>query len=81
MKPNRPTSAISYSLKVVHCEKKSDYSVQKWRDAQCIRFESVTALKCRHKQNFSDILGDVKEDEIKIFIEPGHGAKGIINIG
>jgi len=77
MKPNRLTSAISYSLKVLHREKKSDYSVQKWGDAQCVRFESVTVLKCRLKQNFSDILGDVEEDEIETgFIEPGHGVKG-----
>ena len=77
MKPNRLTSAISYSLKVLHREMKSDYSVRKWGDAQCVCFESVTALKCRLKQNFSDILGDVEEDEIETgFIEPGHGVKG-----
>ena len=77
MKSEKPTSAMSYSLKVVHREKKSDYSVRKWRDAQSVRFESVNALKYRLKQNFSDILGDVKEDEIEMgFIEPGHGAKG-----
>jgi len=51
--------------------------VRKWGDAQCVCFESVTALKCRLKQNFSDILGDVEEDEIETgFIEPGHGVKG-----
>ena len=36
MKSDKPTSAISYSLKVVHREKKSDYSVRKWRDAQSV---------------------------------------------
>ncbi len=73
----KPTSDVSYSLKVIHRDKKSEYSVRKWRDAHLTRFESVIALKRKLKKNFSDILGDVTEDEIEMgFIEPGHGAKG-----
>jgi len=42
-----------------------------------IKLGDVTALKCTLKQNFSDIWGDVEEDEIETgFIDPGHGAKG-----
>ena len=38
---------------------------------------AVNALNYRLKLKFSDILGDVKEDEMEMgFIEPGHGAKG-----
>ena len=52
--------ALAYSLKVVHRDKKSDYSVRKWRDTYGMHFKSVTTLKSRVSLTFWELLSKTK---------------------
>jgi len=73
---DKPAS-VRYSIKFVTYQKKTEYSVRKWRLAGQDEFDSITSLKKQLKHDFDDILHDVAEDAIQMgYIEPGHGIKG-----
>lgn len=62
-------------MKIVNSEKKSDYTVRKWRDAAYKRFEMVDDIKTSLAKWTNLELS--KEFDLAIgYIEPGHGAKG-----
>lgn len=60
-------------MKVVNGQKKSEYSVRKWRDVACKQFKSVSNLKL----DLAEWINLPEELDIVVgYIEPGHGAKG-----
>ena len=65
---------LSYSLKFMNPQKKSEYTIRKWRIKQ--KFTSVTQLESKLVENF-DTLRPVDENGLSMgYIEPGHGYKG-----
>ena len=64
-----------YSVKIINPQKKSDYSLRKWRHVSK-RFPSVESIQSQLIKDFGDVLPSRKEDIELGYIKPGHGAKG-----
>jgi len=64
-----------YSVKIINPQKKSDYSLRKWRHVSK-RFPSVESMQSQLIKDFGDVLPSRKEDIELGYIKPGHGAKG-----
>lgn len=65
---------FSYSLKVVNPQKKSEYTIRKWRIKQ--KFETVAHLSSKLVEDFEE-LKPLDEQCLSLgYIEPGHGCKG-----
>lgn len=64
-----------YSVKIINPQKKSDYSLRKWRHVSK-RFPSVESMQSQLIKDFGDVLPSRKEDIELGCIKPGHGAKG-----
>ena len=63
----------SYSVKIINPQKKSEYSMIKWRVKQ--RFKSVEDIKKQLKKGFENELPGHENIEFG-YIRPGHGARG-----
>lgn len=64
-----------YSVKIINPQKKSDYSLRRWRHVSK-RFPSVESMQSQLIKDFGDVLPSRKEDIELGYIKPGHGAKG-----
>ena len=65
---------LSYSLKFVNPQKKSEYTIRKWRMKH--KFSSVAQLALKLIETF-DGLHPVDEKGLSMgYVEPGHGYKG-----
>ena len=63
----------SYSVKVINPNKKSEYSVRKWRVNE--RYTSVVNIKRQLKRAFESKLPDHENIQFG-YLKPGHGAWG-----
>ena len=63
----------SYSVKVINPNKKSEYSVRKWRVNE--RYTSVVNMKRQLKRAFESEPPDHEKIQFG-YLKPGHGARG-----